>query len=254
MAKSKFPFITTVLAFIVIAVTVFLFYFLNADPEKSTLFYFNLGYVCFLELLFFIYLGFIRLKAGKPGFTAVFYPVVGTVLLYYIILGALITLGYNLFLTERISVNVFISVLIIATVIVIVITGFVAKADIHHRETTATEAINSEKISELKTAFELAEKKFRRIIKEKGIATSTESNFGSEMEKISGMVRFLPHNALEQESNFNKLSGLLEKVNNFINSFAASAEANPEEVKKSVISFVQDTLDHLEVLKRATRK
>jgi len=162
--------------------------------------------------------------------------------------------GYNLFLTDRISLIVFISVIIIVTVIVIVIMGFIAKVDVHHRETSAAEAINSEKISVLKTEFELAEKKLRRIINEKGITTQTESNFGSEMEKINGIVRFLPHNALEQENNYNKLSGILGNVNNFIDRFSSSAETNPEELKKSVISFVQGTLDQLDVLKSATRK
>ncbi len=254
MKTSKFPVLTALMAVAVIAVIVFLFYFLNTDPEKTTLFYFNLVYVCFLALVFFFYIGLMQSRSGITGRSSVTYAAVGSMLIYYLILGGLITLLYNLFFTQTISVNVFISILIIITLMTIVLIGFMAQTGSHHSQSKAAEAVNSEKISALKTDFELAEKKFRRVVKEKGVLTQTESNFGSEMEKISGVVKFLPHNALEQEVNYNRLSGLLGSLNNFIDHFASSAETNPEVLKKSILTFVQDTLDQLEVIKKATRK
>lgn len=254
MTKSKFPILTVILAVIVIAVTVFLFYFLNNDPEKTNLFYFNLGYVCFLELVLFFYIGLMQFKSGITGGSGVAYASIGTVLIYYLAMGGLITLLYNLFFTQSFSVNIFISVIIIATVLTIVLAGFLAQTGIHHQESKAVETINSEKVIALKTEFELSEKKFRRLIKEKGITGQAESNFGSELEKVSGIIRFLPHNALEQESNFNRLSDILTSVNKFVDSFASSTETNPEELKKSIHSFVQSTIDQLDVLKRTMRK
>jgi hypothetical protein len=254
MTKSKIPILTATLAVIVIAVTVFLFYFLNTNPEKTTLFFFNLGYVCFLELVLFFYIGLMQFRSGITGGSSVAYASIGTVLIYYLILGGLITLLYNLFFTQSISVNIFISVIIIGTVITIVLAGFLAQTGIHHQESITAEAINSEKVTALKTEFELSEKKFRRLIKEKGITGQTESNFGSELEKVSGIIRFLPHNALEQESNFNRLSDILKSINTFVDNFVSSTETNPEELKKSINSFVQNTLDQLEVFKRTIRK
>ncbi len=254
MKTSKFPVLTALMAVAVIAVTVFLFYFLNTDPEKTTLFYFNLAYVCFLELVFFFYIGLMQARSGITGSSSVAYASVGSILIYYLVFGGLITLLYNLFFTQTFSVNVFISILIIITLITIVLTGFITQTGSHHSQSKAVETINSEKVNALKTDFELAEKKFRRILKEKKVLMHTESNFGSEMEKISGVVKFLPHNALEQEVNYNRLSGLLVRLNNFIDHFASSTETNPEVLKKSIFTFVQDTLDQLEVIKKATRK
>lgn len=254
MSKSTFPLITTILAVIVLSVTAFLFFFLSTDPEKSTLFWVNLGYALFLELLFFVYIGFIRLRAGKPGLTAVFYPAAGNILVSYLIIGVAIMLAYNLWLCEKIPFNYYVAALIVITVIAIVLMGFILKADRHHQEVTAAETVNSLNVTGLKAGFETAGKQLKNTIAAKGLPAAESAAVADEIEKIVRAVRFLPHNTLEKAEHYQQLSGLLESVNRFAGQVETTTADQPGELSKSVSTFVRNSLDQLDAMKLATRK
>ena len=138
MKKINFPIISTVLFIITAVVTIFLFYYLSEEKTRSSLFIFNLAYICFLELLFWLH----RINQIFKSSYECNIAVGGSLIISYIVIATVIVISYNLFLNQFLANKFYISTIIIGTTLTVILYGFLIKLDTHH---TTNEEINKSK-------------------------------------------------------------------------------------------------------------
>jgi len=254
MSKTKFPWISTILFLIVLASTFFLFFFLSEPESRNKLFAFNLIYICFLEFLFFGFFTFTQiLSLSGLKIRAASYPVWGTVLFTYVFAGLLIVLLYNFALDHLVTKKIYASVLLVLTVIMIIIAGFVLKVD-------RLQAESEDKLKEARIAltipveeFKILEKKFIRIVNEKSISIKTESNHRSIIEKLVNRLESIPPNMLDRNPVFiSKMNQWLLELGQMISAIEVS-ENTEEEIKK-LSAFITDCCDYTDSQKNLFRK
>ena len=120
-----------ILPIVVVGITVTLFFMFK--PEKpTTLFYINLGYTVFLEIVFFGYLNlwYAKVKEFSTPFLAVF----GVYAAFYAIIGTIWMFGYSLILSYFIPLKIYIAVLIVITLLWIILSVLTAQTDSNYKK------------------------------------------------------------------------------------------------------------------------
>ncbi len=107
------------LLLVVLGATVFLFYYLNADA-KSSLFYVNLFFTCFLELLFLSsVVSIAKERLFNPPNLAIVYQIC-----YYIFTSAIIVLAYNIYFREFFVIKWYIGAILLISLLFFVLIFF----------------------------------------------------------------------------------------------------------------------------------
>ncbi len=250
--NKRLPYISLGLCVVSWALTIFLFFFLNTTTEKSAVFYFNLGYSLLLELLFFAYIGFIRMiKTGHTN--AVFAPVYGIINISYIITGFLLLLAWNLFFPQFVTFRLFIAILIIVTVVFIIVGSLVAKTQTSHQENLAIENKNAAEVKDLKAEFAKADQRFMSIMKKKLTGNETQSSVPANLSNLLNPVKFLPANAL---ANYAVQQGLLEAlqaINTWLDNIE-KPEYTREQMETDIPRFISETKSKIEFIIQSGRK
>lgn len=248
MKKLNFPIISTVLFIIAAVVTIFLFYYLSEEKTRSSLFVFNLAYICFLELLFF---GYIALIKYSKVHTNAIYAAGGSLIISYIVIATVIVISYNLFLNQFLANKFYISTIVIGTTLTIILYGFLIKLDTHH---TTNEEINKSKRLTLQSIiqnFELLQGKFEREIKSKNIIEKNQSGFANSMEKLTSKLKYLPPSATENNKFLSTIQNYEQDLKQLINKLETSESESAKEVKEDIDNAVSAVVSEIEILRKS---
>ena len=108
--------------------------FLMFQPQETTpLFYINLGYTLFLEMIFFGYLNILQIKTSN--LSTPFFAVFGIYCSFYIVFGVIWILVYSFILEYLLSLKVYIAVLILLTLLWIIMSVLTAQTDSNYKQT-----------------------------------------------------------------------------------------------------------------------
>jgi hypothetical protein len=135
MSNKKINIIANIgLPVVVITVTIALFFLFKPETITS-LFYINLCYVVFLEVIFFGYLNMLHIKT--QDLSTPFFIVFGIYAFYYIIISVCWVLLYSLLLAHFFdSLKIYIAGIMILTLLWIIISVLTAQADSNYKQTT----------------------------------------------------------------------------------------------------------------------
>lgn len=248
MKKINFPIILTVLFSITAVVTIFLFYYLSEEKTRSSLFVFNLVYICFLELLFF---GYISLINYSKVHTNAIYAAGGSLIISYIIIAIVIVITYNLFLNPFLSKKIYFSAIVIGTTLTIIVYGFLIKLDTQHK---TNEEINKSKRLTLQLFiqnFELLQDKFERALRSKNIIEKNQSGFSNSMEKLTTKLKYLPPSAIVNKNFLSTIQNYEQDLKVLINKLEISESEAVKEVKERIDNTVSVLVSEIEILRKS---
>lgn len=251
MKKSNFPVVSTVLFFITAIVTVFLFYYLSEEKSRSSLFVFNLIYVCFLELLFFGYIALIRYSKVH---TSSIYAAGGTLIISYILIAAVIVISYNLFLHQFLSDKLYITAIIIGSTLTIIIYGFLIKLNTHHTTTTEFEKSKRISLQLMVQNFELLQGRYERVVKSKNLVDKNQSGFANSLEKLTTKIKFLPPSASENTNFLSIIQNYEQELKQTINQLETAEAGTEKDLKNKIENIVSDAILNIESSKKSFLK
>lgn len=251
MKRSNFPIISLLLFVITAFVTVFLFYYLTEEKSRTSIFVFNLLYVCFLEFLFFGYIALLKFSKIHSG---AIYSVAGTVGIFYIISAVLLVLIYNIFLSRFVHVKFYISSIIILTTLTIITYGFLVKLDIHHKESTESERTKIVSLQTLLTSFEILQGRFERILKAKGLIEKNQSGFTNSIEKLTAKIKFIPLSAAENHNFLTLIKNYEQDLKSLINQLEMAETGTENDFKHKIEDIVSDAILTIETSKKTFLK
>lgn len=251
MKKSNFPIVSTVLFLITAIVTIFLFFYLSEEKTRSSLFVFNLIYICFLEFLFFGYIALVRYS--KIHSTAI-YAAGGTLIIKYIIIAAIIVVTYNLFLINLLSDKFYISAIVIGTTATIIIYGFLIKLNTHHTANIEIDKSKRLSMQSIVQNFELLQGKYERVVKIKDLIEKNQSGYTNSMEKLTSKLKYLPPSATENGKFLSIIQNYEQDLTQLINQFETTEIETAKETKDNIDRIIASAVSEIEILKKSFLK
>jgi hypothetical protein len=252
MSNKTLNFISNV----ILPVTVFIAtaaLFLVFQPEDpAPLFYFNLAYTVLLEAIFFGYVGLLYIKTST--FSTPLYALFGVMAAFYLVAGVGWMLLYSLVLLPAVSLKMYISVIVVLTLLWIVLSVLMAKIDGNYKATTNrlkdqhhTLAFYTQKITLLASRYE-------KLCEEKGIRYQTDSNNRTALDKLMGKISFLTPNIFTSETACSQLTAMLGKCEDIIEETETADGDRLAELDRKMQRFVNNSIDELNMLKNLTRR
>lgn len=248
MKKVNFPIISTVLFSISAVVTIFLFYYLSEEKTRSSLFVFNLVYICFLELLFFCYIALINYSKVH---TNAIYAAGGSLIISYIIIAIVIVITYNLFLNQFLSKKLYFSTIIIGTTLTIIVYGFLIKLDTHHKTNEEIDKSKRLTLQSIIQNFELLQGKFERTLRSKNIIEINQSGFANSMEKLTTKIKYLPPSASGNNNFLSTIQYYEQDLKELINKLETSESETAKEVKENIDNTISVVVSEIEILRKS---
>ena len=248
MKKVNFPIISTVLFSISAVVTIFLFYYLSEEKTRSSLFVFNLVYICFLELLFFCYIALINYSKVH---TNAIYAAGGSLIISYIIIAIVIVITYNLFLNQFLSKKLYFSAIIIGTTLTIIVYGFLIKLDTHHKTNEEIDKSKRLTLQSIIQNFELLQGKFERTLRSKNIKEINQSGFANSMEKLTTKLKYLPPSASGNNNFLSTIQYYEQDLKELINKLETSESETAKEVKENIDNTISVVVSEIEILRKS---
>ena len=252
MAKKQVTFFSAVLVpLITIGLTVGLFFLLVPEEKHEDLFYFNLGYACFLELIFFGYFNFIR--TDKNNVSGAMYSIMGPFALYYIIAGLVIMLIYTLLLSNVMAMKYYISILSVLTVLWLIVGGLLAETDVKHKANTDRIMIDKNTINIFRSRSLTLANHYESLSKEKNIVYKDESANRSDINRLTNAFQSITPNVLRNPDTVNQLQTILDKAETLVDKFENSTDETNAAVVNEVKKFVDASIKEIEFLKTTNR-
>ena len=248
MKKVNFPIISTVLFSISAVVTIFLFYYLSEEKTRSSLFVFNLVYICFLELLFFCYIALINYSKVH---TNAIYAAGGSLIISYIIIAIVIVITYNLFLNQFLSKKLYFSTIIIGTTLTIIVYGFLIKLDTHHKTNEEIDKSKRLTLQSIIQNFELLQGKFERTLRSKNIIEINQSGFANSMEKLTTKLKYLPPSASGNNNFLSTIQYYEQDLKELINKLETSESETAKEVKENIDNTISVVVSEIEIIRKS---
>ena len=236
---------TLSLVLLTLIITIFLFLYLSSQDNRSSSFTFTLIYVCILEILFYGFLFGISATKENKKLLGASYSVIGTLLLFYLIYGLACVLFYNLLLSDFVSTRIYYSSIIIGSTLFIIILGFVLKLDTNQSESQKQDNFNKKNIRSITEGFELLERKYNRLLKNKSLPDISESTFTSNLQKLTTKIKFLPPNAITDSELTQSLGNIKERLEKLINDFEKSDGNSSISIKNQIDSLINNSIDKI---------
>lgn len=252
MAKKQVTFFSAVLVpLITIGLTVGLFFLLVPEEKHEDLFYFNLGYACFLELIFFGYFNFIRVD--KNNVSGAMYSIMGPFALYYIISGLAIMLIYTLALSGVMAMKYYISILSVMTVLWLIVGSLLAETDVKHKSNMDQLKVDKNTINFFKSKSLALANEYEALSKEKNIVYKDESSNRSDMNRLTNAFQSITPNVLRDSNTITKLQAILDQAETMVSKFGNSNDETKTIVAAEVKQFVDASVKEIEFLKTINR-
>jgi len=235
-----------VLPIVVIIATIAVFLLLKTQ-NSTALFYINLCYAVFLEVVFFGYLTFLRAKV--KDLSVPFFASLGVYCLYYIIAGIAWMLVYSLKLVYFMPLNIHIAVLVVLTLIWIIVSVLTAQTDSNYKQGVDKLKGEVQSLNFYKQKITLLASRYENLCKEKGLKYQTESSNRTELERLKGKISFLTPNVLRNEAAAEQLTALIGKCEGMVSEMEeATAETAPD-IQKRMVKFVDNAIGEVDMLR-----
>jgi len=251
MAAKKINVITFVILPVLVAVTTIVLFFLFKEDNSGKIFYINLLYTIVLETLFFIFLAFS--KKPRNSFSGAFLSIIGVNMFIYIILGALWMIVFTYLLTTILSLKIYVTVIVLLTLIWIILSVLITKTDADFKETVNELTDSQNSLLYFSQKMKILVSKYEVVCKNKGIVYKTDSNNTTELSKLSNKLNFLTPNVIKNQTAVSQLNLLLENCANIIDEIESSTEEK-DTLEKKMSKFVNDALNEIELIKTLSRK
>jgi hypothetical protein len=218
--KSKYHQITLILLIVVVLATAGLF-LLFMPEQPSWLYWFNMGYSIFLEILFFgMAFGAF---SGNRGTGAPIGAGIASASSIFIFLSVATMLVYNLALTDKVSWKVYILVLAVLLVLTFVLGGFLKQADILQEEIKADVRKATETHQSFASDFDFLYRKAASL-KDQVPGFNPESDL-KELYRLKEKVHYLPPRSIERVPH---LGTTLSQINEDCLKLISEISSNPE--------------------------
>ncbi|MCF7868546.1 MAG: hypothetical protein K9N09_07600 [Candidatus Cloacimonetes bacterium] len=252
MRTSKIIFSTYFSLILTIFVTIFLFFYLSKEDSRNVIFYFNLFYACFLEIIFFGYLLIIRYKQYR--FLSAIYPVIGTITIFYIIVSLIIIIAYNILVINVIPHKYYYSTVIVLTTIYFIIFAFAGKLDIFHKKSLDKISNDKESLVSYLTKLQDIEQSYTQICYQKKLNQAQVSNCSSTIQKLVNKIKF-SYPSIFKESDFIKeIDSIIDEVRNKISYLEIANEDMIVKTNEDLISFINNKIKLISFYQTKLRK
>jgi len=243
--KLKFN-ITIFLFLLSLIVTVFLFYYWSEAENRTSLFAFNLGYTLFLELVLYGYIYITRFNSKKIiGAT---YSILGTILFFYFLFGAISILSYNLLIIHLLSVKWYYTLIILGSLIAIIATGFTIK--LNNNQVSQDERIDktSNSLSNMLQELKYLDSSYISALSSKGIKETFESDYDSVIEKLINKINFINPKDFENDFTSSRISSQINTIGQHIAELK-KPDSDGQSIHKNIVDCVDDTINFINSLK-----
>jgi len=239
-----------VLPIVVTVITITLFWMFK--PEKTTsLFYINLFYIVFLGAIFFGYLNILHLKTKE--LSTPFYAIFGVYAMYYIIIGFGWVLLYSLLVSHFAPMKVYITGLLILTLLWLIVSVLTAQTDSNHKQTVKKLKEQGESLNFYTQKITLLTSRYAKLCNEKNLKYETDSNNLTVLDRLMGKISFLTPNIFSNETAAVQLSSMLNKCEDIIDETELVSEEKLTEMQKKMQRFVDNAIAEIDMLKNLTK-
>jgi len=239
-----------ILPIMVIVITITLF-FMFKPQETTSLFYINLFYIVFLDAIFFGYLNVLHAKTKE--LSAPYFAVFGIYCLYYIIIGLGWLLLYSLLLSHFAPLKVYITGLMILTLLWIIISVLTAQTDSNYKQTIEKLKEQGQSLNFYTQKITLLASRYANLCDEKGFKYETDSNNRTVLDRLMGKISFLTPNIFSNETAAVQISSMLSKCEDIIDETESVTEEKSEEIQKKMQRFVDNAVAEIDMLKNLTK-
>lgn len=254
MNKDKDPLTMALLAVIAVAATTHLFLALTQAGERSETFGFTTAYVCFLEILFFVFIGSIKSRRkNKDAPLGATYPVLAVVTAGYILFGLLTVLGHSLILHVLWPASYYYLTIFAGSALAVILIGVIARFDHSQKSIKDADKKNKNTLTVFVEELELLNKQYRRLLNANAVSREKDTET-TLIQKLADKARFsnplvagAPDFETECQATIARLRNLLEQLKG--SSFAASLQLMFE-----LENYVAVSIDELEKKNRLSRR
>lgn len=242
-------FVNVLLPLLIGVVTVGLF-LLFMPQDATRLFYTNLGVTLWLEMVFWAYMGLLRMET--KGVSVPFLAFLGVGAFFYMFCAGIWMLGYSLFLPEVLGYNVYLALHIVMLVVWMVVGTLMAQRDNAYHERVEQLGQDARSLDYFIQEMNVLYMRYRDVLSAKdAIALGGDD----ALEVLRNRMRGLTASVLEGDSARARLSALLEEGEICVAKLESAGDV--EEVRRmnlKVQQFSRRAVNELELLKRLHKK
>jgi hypothetical protein len=205
-----------------------------------------------LEAVFFGYLALLQTKTNAVS--SPFYAIMGVHSLYYVIFGTLWMLAYSIGLADLLSFKVYVSIVVVLTVLWFVAAMLLAKTDSDYKETVDELKTRQYSMQYYAQKLNALANRYEKICADKGIVYKTESNNQTILDRLKPKLQFLTPNVFNSETACSQLNALLDQCQNLVDEAEAADTDKIELHQRAMRNFVNNAINEIDLLKTFTRK
>lgn len=240
-----------ILPLVVVAITITLF-FMFKPKETTELFYINLGYTIFLEIIFFGYLNILYSKVKE--FSTPLLAVFGVYAIYYIVISFICMLVYSLALSYFMPLKIYIAALMVLTLLWLIISVLTAQTDSSYKVTVEKLKDDGQTLNFYTQKINLLANRYEKVCTEKGLKYETDSNNRTVLDRLKGKISFLAPTLMSSDTAVSQLTSLLNKCEDLIEETESATEDKLAEVQNKMQRFVDNAVAEIDMLKNLTRR
>lgn len=223
-------------------------------PEEPTeLYWVNLGFGVFWELIFFGWMALSRSETSVVS--SVFKAVSGGMSLYYVIISFLIMLVYTIGLAEHIHIKWYICVLVVLTIIWYILGSLVAHYD--NSFSDQQDMLNESKAIVTLNASKMLQLVIRcsQIYKGQGAKYATEANIKNPVERLSQKFQFISPNVLKNSMAVSQLNMIITTCDELLDNLESAEDKETfKKAEEKLERFVKTSIADIDFLKNTTRR
>ena len=254
MSNQKINIVSNIVLPIVVVGTTIGMFFLLKPQETTSLFWINLFYTVFLEVVFFGYINVLHLKT--KDLSSPFYAVFGAYCFYYIILGLVCMVGYTFmvkFIYAPETNKAYIAALMNITLLWVIVSVITAQTDSNYKQTVVELKERGQSLNFFTQKIALLASRYEKLCAEKGLKYETQSSNRVELDRLKGKISFLTPNVFNNDTAVAQITALFGKCEDLIDEMEeASAEKAPT-VQKKMQRFVDNAVSELDMVKNLAR-
>ena len=251
MKNSKISFVSGVIIPILTLIVTTILFFALGPAEKTSLFYVNLGYTLFLELVFFGYLTFLRV--GSRETTGAFYSVIAAFSWYYIIVGLIIMLVYTLGLASIFALKYYVSALAVITLVWIIVGALLTETDARHHADTVQLTERGQTLHYYLEKMSQIERRYKALNKDLELPATTQ-NYDNEFSRLTVKIKSLLPNVFNSDTAQEKLTAIITQSTDLLDKIEDGEITDKDTIVNTVKRTVDRAIDDIELLKSLTRK
>jgi hypothetical protein len=238
------------LLFITLVVTVFLFFFIVGDKNWSDLFYINLVDTCFIEMIFFGYLGVSKLN-WKSG-TGAIKSILGGYSSIYIVSNLIVMLTYSLVINRWVPLVIYVSSLIIITLIWVIIGYITIDADAAYGDQINELRKEQHDIRYFIDKMSSFEQICLSIYNEKGFVFRTESSNATTITPLVKKFQHLTPNVIRDFDADVRLQQILDSCGNLLEELRIQESIDPV-FNSKMQKFTSESIAEIDFIKSKSK-